>query len=187
MDYPFGFQGAPVDDTLLPTPSCIAGQEPTEAATAGPFYTPLTPRRRNFLEDAQTGTGSVRIIGRIMTTSCVPVAGAILDAWHCDDAGVYDNTGFLFRGHQYTDADGVFELTTIKPAPYTDGVYRAPHVHVKLQGPGTDLLTTQLFFSEDTDTHERDGLFDPRLLTAHVGDVDGVRVVYFDFVLPDAP
>lgn len=67
--------------------------------------------------------------------------------WSCDGNGVYDNTGFRLRGHQFTGADGSFAFETVKPRDYRDfGIHRTPHFHVKVQGRETPLLTTQLFF-----------------------------------------
>lgn len=186
LGYPFGPVGEPVDGSLLPTVACLeSGDDPvsTDPATAGPFYTPDTPRRRSFVDDAMPGAVPLRIAGRVLDTSCRLIAGAVIDFWHCDEDAVYDEQGFLFRGHQYTDESGAFDLTTVKPPPYMDGTFRSPHVHVVVQGPDTQLLTTQIFFAEDTADHARDSLFDPDLVTVNLGEAGGVSVVHFDFVL----
>src|SRR5215213_4817710 len=44
--------------------------------------------------------------GLVLTRNCRPVGRILVDLWHADDAGDYDNTGFRLRGHQYTDAQG---------------------------------------------------------------------------------
>jgi protocatechuate 3,4-dioxygenase beta subunit len=31
---------------------------------------------------------------------CRPLGGALVDVWHADDKGEYDNTGFRYRGPQ---------------------------------------------------------------------------------------
>lgn len=183
LEYPFGPVGADVDDSFAPSVMCIPGQSGSSELAEGPFYTPNTPRRRSFLDDAAPGAEQVRIVGRVLNTDCAPIVGAVIDLWHCDEQGVYDQSGLRFRGHQYTDDDGEFELITAKPALYTDGTYRSPHVHVKLQGPDTRLLTSQVFFPEDGEDHARDSLFDPTLVAVHVGDSENLRVVHFDFVL----
>ena len=67
-----------------------------------------------------------------MTPDCQPIAGAVMDFWHCDDAGVYDNAGFRYRGHQFTDASGAYRLRTIRP-----GKYPARTQHILLQRPLT--------------------------------------------------
>jgi protocatechuate 3,4-dioxygenase beta subunit len=64
-----------------------------------------------------------------------------LDFWQADVNGAYDNVGFRFRGHQFTNAQGAFALTTIVPGLYPG---RTRHIHVKMQAPGRPVLTTQL-------------------------------------------
>ena len=49
------------------------------------------------------------------TGAAARVAGALLDLWHCDAAGVYDNDGYRLRGHQFSDAEGRFVFETIVP------------------------------------------------------------------------
>ena len=86
------------------------------------------------------------VTGYVYSTDCQPVANALLDFWHCDDAGVYDNTGYTLRGHQFTDAEGRYELTTIVPGLYTG---RTRHIHVKAQEPDQPVLTSQLYFPDE--------------------------------------
>ena len=66
------------------------------------------------------------------------------------------NDGSRLRGHQFTDAAGAFEFETVKPKDYHNfGLHRTPHVHVKLQGRDTKLLTTQLYFpNEPLNAHD---------------------------------
>ena len=44
-------------------------------------------------------------------------------------AGVYDNRGYRFRGHQFTDANGRYALTTVVPGPIPAS---RRHIHVKV-------------------------------------------------------
>jgi protocatechuate 3,4-dioxygenase beta subunit len=167
---------------LPPTPVCDDGDaDPTESVTEGPFYIPNTPRRSVLREAATVGAPLV-IQGRVLTPDCRPIAGAVLDFWSCDGNGVYDTRGFKLRGHQFTDASGGFRVETVKPAGYTDGgIRRTPHVHVRVQGRETRLLTTQLFFPGEAgnarDLYMRDSLL------LKVTKPGGVLVGRFDFVL----
>jgi protocatechuate 3,4-dioxygenase beta subunit len=95
----------------------------------------------------------------VLSRDCKPVANALLDFWHADGQGAYDNRGFRYRGHQFTDAEGRYRLETIVPAEYPG---RARHIHVKLQAPGGRLLTTQLYFPDEPG-NSRDGLYRPQL------------------------
>lgn len=162
--------------TLEPTPQCDDDDDETIAQTEGPFYTPDTPERTSFLDD---GPGTKMILtGRVLTTDCQPVAGAVLDFWHADDDGNYDNAGYLFRGHQFADENGRFQLETVVPGLYPG---RTRHFHVKVQGSNTALLTTQLYFPGEPD-NARDGFFNAVLLMKTAETADGTTGV-FDFVL----
>ena len=159
--------------SLAPTPACDDGDEPTVAQTEGPYFTPGSPERRSLLGDGVDG-GSLVIAGRVLTTGCRPVRRALLDFWQADAEGEYDNAGFGLRGHQFTDARGRFELETIVPGLYPG---RTRHLHVKVQAPRRDVLTTQLYFPGE-EANGADGLFVPELVMA----VRGGRAS-FDFVL----
>ncbi|MGA0955696.1 MAG: intradiol ring-cleavage dioxygenase, partial [Burkholderiaceae bacterium] len=57
---------------------------------------------------------------------------------------------------------------------------RTPHLHVKVQGKGRRVLTTQLYLPSHP-RNERDFLFDPRLIVNTQGPN-----MHFQFVLTDA-
>ena len=95
-----------------------------------------------------------------MGKDCKPIANALLDFWHADEQGDYDNSGFRFRGHQFSDAEGRYRLETIVPALYPG---RTRHIHVKVQVRGGPILTTQLYFPNEPQ-NARDGLFAPELV-----------------------
>lgn len=156
--------------TAAPTPAC--GQ-PTPPQTAGPFYTPDTPRRQRLTEPGMRGV-PLTLEGRVLTPACTPVSGVLLDFWQCDADGRYDNRGFRLRGHQYTGADGRYRLETIVPGTYPG---RTPHLHVRVQAPGGRLLTTQLYL-DGHPLNARDFLYDARLVM-----LGRESVLRFDFVL----
>jgi len=56
----------------------------------------------------------------VFTTEYKPVAGVILDFWQADAEGQYDNTGYILRGHDFTDAAGRYQLDTIMPGLYPE-------------------------------------------------------------------
>ena len=148
-------------DDLPPTPECGDDDEPTPAETAGPFFTPGSPRRTSLVEAGMKGTKLV-VSGRVVTRGCRPVAGALLDFWQADDSGNYDNDGFRLRGHQFADRDGRFRLETIVPGVYPG---RTRHIHVRVQAPAGRVLTTQLYFPGEP-RNRTDGLFRRELLMA---------------------
>jgi len=162
---------------LRPTPSCPDEPRATPRQTEGPFFKPESPRRTSLLEP---GMGGVKIVvtGVVLSTSCQPVPRALIDVWHADDRGAYDNTGNRLRGHQFTDDQGRYRLETIVPGVY---VGRTRHYHVKVQAPNRPALTTQLYFPGDP-ANERDPIFS-RALVMQVGDGAGGKAATFDFVL----
>lgn len=173
-----GGKGAP--QTLAPTPECGDDDEPTPSMTEGPFYTPRSPLRDSLLEPGMAGTKIV-LSGRVFTHDCRPVAKALLDFWHCDDAGDYDNDGYRLRGHVFADAEGRYRLETIVPGLYPG---RTRHYHLKVRAPGGRVLTTQLYFPNEA-RNNRDGIFDSRLLLA-VSDTKNGKLGRFNFVLREA-
>ena len=163
---------------LAPPQACTPG---TPALTAGPFYTPSTPRRAS-LREPESGGEPLVLQGLVLTPDCRPVAGAAVDLWHCDERGRYDNSGFRYRGHQFTDAAGAFRFETIRPGHYTG---RTPHFHVKVQGERTRVLTTQLYFPDLRRRNTRDFIYREELLL-RLGRTGGRWDARFDFVLAPA-
>src|SRR5580765_678337 len=120
------------------TPECGDDDEPTPSETSGPFFKPRSPLRTSLLEPSLAGT-KLTLTGRVFTRNCTPVPGALLDFWHADDEGEYDNDGFRLRGHQFADAQGRYRLETIVPGAYSA---RTRHIHVRVQAPKGRVLTT---------------------------------------------
>jgi protocatechuate 3,4-dioxygenase beta subunit len=164
-------------ELLEPTPQCADADDPTPSQTEGPYFTPHSPERSSLRETGLKGTPLV-LTGRVLNTKCQPVGRALLDWWHCDGEGEYDNKGFLLRGHQFTDEKGNFRLETIVPGVYPG---RTRHIHVKVQGPGKSILTTQLYFPGEAGNAD-DNIFKPALVMA-VSRKPGKMEAGFTFVL----
>jgi protocatechuate 3,4-dioxygenase beta subunit len=159
---------------LQATPPCDDGDDdPTEAQTEGPYYTPDTPRRSNLVIGGVRGT-ALLVTGDVVDTQCRPVRGALLDFWQADAEGEYDNQGYRLRGHQFADGRGRYALRTIVPGLYPG---RTRHIHVKVQAPGGRILTTQLYFPGEPG-NRRDGIYRPELEMKKKGDEAS-----FDFVV----
>jgi protocatechuate 3,4-dioxygenase beta subunit len=162
---------------LAPTPACADGDEPTIRQTEGPFYKPSSPQRGDLREPGLRGR-PVELSGIVLTRACRPVAGALVDLWHADADGDYDNDGFRCRGHVFADAQGRFQFRTILPALYPG---RTRHFHVKVQAPNRPVLTTQLYFPGEA-ANRRDRIFRPALLM-RTASIEGGLAARFDFVL----
>ncbi|MDP9865690.1 MULTISPECIES: carbohydrate-binding protein [Streptosporangium] len=161
-------------ELLEPTPFCDDGDAPTIAQTEGPYFKPNSPLRSTL-----TGAGvPLTVSGYVFGRSCQPIANALLDFWQADNNGAYDNVGYTFRGHQFSDAQGAFKLTTIVPGLYPG---RTRHIHVKVQAPNRPVLTTQLYFPNEP-RNNTDTIFNPSLLM-NVRTVGSGKEASFDFVL----
>jgi len=171
-------RGVQAEQSLLPvTSQCGDGDEPTPRQTEGPYFTPNSPERTNLFEDGMPGE-RLALAGFALDRRCRPVAGALLDLWHCDSTGEYDNQGYRLRGHQFSDAQGRFVFETIVPGRYPS---RTRHFHLKVQAPGRDILTTQLYFPGEPD-NARDWIFSEALLLDLKQDA-AMTVGRYDFVL----
>ena len=181
-------QGAPAAEGMAPavdapaevlaaTPECADDDDVTPAQTEGPYFTPNSPQRTSLFENGMRGT-RLTVTGRVLTTTCQPVARALIDFWQCDDVGAYDNRGYRLRGHQLTDEHGAYRLETIVPGLYPG---RTRHIHVKVQAPNQRVLTTQLYFPGEPG-NRRDGIYSSELELDLRDDASG-KVGLFDFVL----
>jgi protocatechuate 3,4-dioxygenase beta subunit len=151
-------------------PACVARPE----QTAGPYFVDEMLRRSDIRSDP--GTRVVKdgtpldltlVVSALRAGSCVPLAGAHVDLWHCDAAGVYsgvEDPGFntvgqsFLRGYQLTDDAGEARFRTIYPGWYAG---RAVHIHFKIRtDPGAQRgreFTSQLYFDDalTTRVHSR--------------------------------
>jgi protocatechuate 3,4-dioxygenase beta subunit len=162
---------------LALTPQCHDGSAVTLAQTAGPYFKPSSPERIELIEEGMAGQ-PIELAGFVLTRTCKPLAGALLDFWQADDQGRYDNSGFRLRGHQFSDAEGRYRLRSIVPGIYPG---RTRHIHVKVQPRDGSVLTTQLYFPGES-KNRSDSLFrkDLQIRTAkNAGWLAG----RFDFVV----
>jgi protocatechuate 3,4-dioxygenase beta subunit len=129
------------------------------AMTEGPYFVDTLLNRSDIRSDASSGTVSagallrlVVNVSQISAAGCAPLAGALVDIWHCDAQGVYsgvDDSLTFLRGYQLSDAAGRVEFLTIYPGWYPG---RAVHIHFKIRtdpdaGQGAE-FTSQLFFDD---------------------------------------
>lgn len=145
---------------------------PTPSDVEGPFYKAGAPARASL---AEPGSKAEKLVlsGVVRSADCKPLANVALDFWQANANGDYDNAGFRYRGVVTTDAQGRYRPETNLPPPYMG---RPRHIHVKLQAPGVQALTTQLYFPGESRSA------DPGLIVK-IENRDGMRVASFDFVL----
>jgi protocatechuate 3,4-dioxygenase, beta subunit len=104
------------------------------------------------------------VSGRVLDESHRPVGGAVIEIWQANAAGRYAHPGdqhdapldpnFPGGGRVFTDADGWYQFTTIKPGAYPwrnhHNAWRPAHIHFSLFGTAfTQRLVTQMYFPGD--------------------------------------
>jgi len=188
-----------------------ADREGSKGTIEGPYYVPDAPELPAEctleMRDDEPGT-PLLFQGQVRGIDGTPLAGAVVDIWHADDAGFYAQFApglpdWLCRARVTADSEGRFFINTMQPAPYqipTDGscgrliaaagwhAWRPAHIHLKVSAPGHRLITTQLYFQggEYVDTDIADAV-KPELMLAPTPRADGAgNEVTYDFVLDPA-
>lgn len=152
-------------DLMASTPGATPG------SVLGPFHALGSPWLKNPVDLRGANAGQAVVLrGRVCSTEGKPLPDATIDYWQNAANGLYwqvdpqqprDN----LRCQLHVDADGGFEIVTIRPVPYeipTDGPvwhdlvkpagrssWRAAHAHVIVSAPGYRSLVTELFDAED--------------------------------------
>ena len=138
-------------ETLKPQEACNPLTQ--DYYGTGPFYTPNAPISYDgvMMPSDEVGT-RLKLSGIIKNLDCTEVIPhTVLDLWHANDAGAYDNTGFSLRRKIVSNSAGFYNFETILPGKYLNGSsYRPSHIHVKVTTPGFSTFTTQLYFEGDT-------------------------------------
>jgi protocatechuate 3,4-dioxygenase beta subunit len=140
---------------------CVVRPQQTE----GPYFVDEKLQRSDIRSDPATGEvrpGAMLALAFNVSTlrggACAPLAGAVVDVWHCDATGIYSDArdpggstvGQKFlRGAQTTDAAGLARFTTIYPGWYPG---RAVHIHFKVRTTPTAAsgqeFTSQIYFDD---------------------------------------
>jgi protocatechuate 3,4-dioxygenase beta subunit len=104
------------------------------------------------------------VAGRVLDEDGRPVRGAMVEIWQANAAGRYHHPGdqhdapldpnFLGRGRVFTDEEGNYRFTTIRPGAYPwrnhPNAWRPVHIHFSLFGAGfAQRLITQMYFPGD--------------------------------------
>ena len=104
------------------------------------------------------------VSGRVLDGGGRPVRDTLIEIWQANAAGRYLHRwdtwpapldpSFSGAGRCVTDAEGRYELTTIKPGPYPWGnhpnAWRPAHIHFSLLSPAFEQrLVTQMYFPGD--------------------------------------
>lgn len=124
----------------------------TSSDVLGPFYRLGAPERTDLRVSGEPGI-HLHVHGTVRGTECsIPLSGAVLDVWHCDAGGSYDQESkeYRHRATIRTDKRGEYRFVTVMPGRYyTGGTHRPAHIHFKVSVPNHDELVTQLYFLGD--------------------------------------
>ena len=157
-----GMPGLPPVQNRRTVVACVV-KPPLEE---GPFFVDEKLNRSDIRADPLTGVVKAGLPLRLVVnvahnngSACLPLAGVLVDVWHCDAEGVYSDASgagnpstrgqkFL-RGYQVTSAEGMVQFMTIYPGWYQG---RTVHIHLKFRtdpfAESAHEFTTQLFFDD---------------------------------------
>jgi len=139
----------------------------TVTETTGPRFTAarFAPMADLSVMDGKTALGERIIVrGRVVDEDERPVPHTMIEIWQANAAGRYDHPGdqhdapldanFHGGGRLFSDADGWYQFTTIKPGAYPWGnhhnAWRPNHIHYSLFGTGfAQRVITQMYFPGD--------------------------------------
>ncbi|HEX3615474.1 MAG TPA: dioxygenase [Solirubrobacteraceae bacterium] len=137
----------------------------TEATVLGPFFVADAPQVELGGDISFGAPGQpCWVEGSVRDTDGVPLPGAVLEIWECDEDGLYDvqyeGERSAARGRLRADERGEFRFWALTPVPYPiphDGPVgkllaatarspmRAPHLHFLVSAPGCRTLITHIF------------------------------------------
>lgn len=182
----------------ISTFGCLIGKESgtftgdceTTNDILGPFYRADAPIREDLTFAGLQGN-RVTLKGRIFKGDCTtPLENALVEIWHCDTEGNYDNKSpeFRHRAGWRTNADGEYAFTTILPGKYLNGrQYRPAHIHIRVAHPDTMELISQIYFKGDPHIENDPWASDPkaslRIVDIVLEDTLGNLTVNFDISL----
>jgi len=142
----------------------------TECTVLGPFFTDDAHDLEKGDSIASEGKGDYMFVeGLVTDTQGKPIPNAIIDTWETDGFGLYDTQYETreepeCRGRLHSADDGSYAFRAVLPVSYpipSDGpvgrmlvklerhVLRPAHLHIRINAPGYEELTTALYFKGD--------------------------------------
>lgn len=144
------------------------GTDPTTTDILGPFYRPGAPFKTDLVQAGTKGE-IMHFSGTVFGKDGKALKGALVEIWHCNENGEYDNTSddYVYRASFKTAADGNYHFKSIYPVPYAVSatLTRPAHIHMRISGDAqTQDLVTQVYFKGDKHLAEDLGSNNPKAL-----------------------
>jgi protocatechuate 3,4-dioxygenase beta subunit len=167
------------------------GTDPTTTDILGPFYRPGAPFRTDLVQAGTKGE-ILHFSGTVFGKDGNALKGALVEIWHCDENGLYDNTSdnYVYRSSFKTAADGKYNFKSIYPVPYAVNatLTRPAHIHMRISASGVQDLVTQVYFKGDKHIAEDISAKDPTALNRILDTTKNTKnekVVKFDVYLKE--
>jgi protocatechuate 3,4-dioxygenase, alpha subunit len=136
----------------------------TPPQTVGPFLSIGLTWPNGHLVVPEGSPGALRISGVLRDGAGEPVADGMVETWQADAEGRFDHpddprgpsgSGFGGFGRCPTDAEGRFQIVTLKPGALGDG--QAPHIDVSVFARGLlDRVVTRIYFADEAAANAED-------------------------------
>ncbi|MGA3304994.1 MAG: protocatechuate 3,4-dioxygenase subunit alpha [Stellaceae bacterium] len=178
---------------------------PSATQTAGPFFHfgLLRPEWADLTHGGKAQGEKISLEGRVTDGDGAPLPDAIVEIWQANVAGKYEHPddaqdkpvdkNFRGFGRAFTDKDGIFRFTTVKPGPVPGrgNALQAPHIAVSLAARGLlHHLFTRVYFagealnkSDPVLSSIDDPALQKTLIAEPKGKSNGSAVWRFDIVL----
>ena len=178
---------------------------PSATQTAGPFFHfgLLRPEWADLTHGGKAQGEKISLEGRVTDGDGAPLPDAIVEIWQANAAGKYEHPddpqdkpvdkNFRGFGRAFTDKDGIFRFTTVKPGPVPGrgNALQAPHIAVSLAARGLlHHLFTRVYFtgealnkSDPVLSSIEDPALQKTLIAEPKGNANGSAVWRFDIVL----
>jgi protocatechuate 3,4-dioxygenase alpha subunit len=141
----------------------------TPSQTVGPYLALALPWPDGAEVVARDTPGAIRLHGHVIDGAGDPVPDGLVETWQADPDGRFDHpddprgraAGFRGFGRAATDADGAWEIFTLKPGrvPGRGGTLQAPHIAVSVFARGLlDRVVTRMYFADEAEANAADPL-----------------------------
>jgi protocatechuate 3,4-dioxygenase alpha subunit len=141
----------------------------TPSQTVGPYFSiGLTWEDGPFAVGEDTH-GALRLRGRVTDGDGEPVPDAMVESWQADPEGRFAHPedprgpattpGFRGFARAATNADGEWEIVTVKPGgvPGPDGAAQAPHIDLSVFARGLlNRVVTRVYFADEAEANAAD-------------------------------